>query len=65
MTDAASLTPTAAAKGTVVSAQARADAAAHELVRLGVPGTRILVGSVALGAPPAADGAAARIYLDM
>ena len=55
----------AAAKGTVVSAQARADAAAHELVRLGVPGTRILVGSVALGAPPAADGAAARIYLDM
>ena len=55
----------ASAQKAAVSAQARADAAARELVRLGVPGTRILVGAVAPGAPPAADGAAARIYLDM
>lgn len=53
------------AKEGTVSAQTRADAVAHELVRLGVPGSKILVGAVAPGAPPAADGAAARIYLDM
>ena len=54
-----------AVKGGAVSAQARAEAAAKELVRLGVPGSRIMVGAVAPSAPPPADNAAARIYLDM
>ena len=42
-----------------------ADLVARELVRLGVPGSQILVGAVAPNAPPAADGALARLYLDM
>ena len=53
------------ARGNAVSAQARAEAVARELVRLGVPGAKIMVGAVAPGSQPAADGAAARVYLDM
>ncbi len=57
--------------GSVSSAQAsatplaRADAVSRELARLGVPASRIMVGAVAPGTPAAADGAAARVYLDM
>ena len=47
------------------SSDDRADVVAHELKRLGVPEAKIMVGAVALGTPPAADGAAARIYLDL
>lgn len=43
----------------------RAEATSTELVRLGVPASKILVGAVAPGTPAAADGAAARVYLDM
>lgn len=43
----------------------RAEATSAELVRLGVPASKILVGAVAPGTPAAVDGAAARVYLDM
>jgi outer membrane protein OmpA-like peptidoglycan-associated protein len=43
----------------------RAETIAKELTRLGVPGTKILVGAVAPGTPPSPDGAAARIYIDL
>jgi len=54
-----------AAKTGPVTALSRAESAARELARLGVPSEKILVGAVAPGTPPAVDGVAARIYLDM
>ena len=48
-----------------VTTLGRADAVSRELTRMGIPASKILVGAVAPGTPPAADGAAARIYLDM
>ena len=53
------------AKSLSATSSGRAEVVARELVRLGVPGARILVGAVAPGVPRAADGAAARIYLDL